>query len=873
MKTNIFLLFLFCCFSSLPLSAQLLKGKITDRSGVPVSDATLYIREIALGITADENGEFQTSLKNGSYTFDFSSLGYERKTVSVQIGKPLTTLTVEMEKKLYALKEVIITANREDPAYAIMRKAISMAPFYLHQIKRYESEMYLKGTVKIDKIPGFAKINVGGKNIKNIKNKLFLVESQNEVTFTAPNKYEQKVIAFSSTVPADLDAGDAMSVMTTNIYDPKAFGRISPLAPGAFTYYRFTFEGMAAEGDHLINKIRVQPKMNNPKLVTGWLYIIENSWNVKSADLSATELGITIRFTATYNEVKPYAFLPTSYDMDMKVNLMGFKASGKYYSSVQYKNVEINEAQGVIRKKKKQPEPASVVVKPKTKKQQKAEQQLEALSSKEELSTREAYKMARLMKDASEPEEKRKENESLEIITGDSNIKVTVDSLAGKRDSLYWMAVRDLPLREEEIVSYQIKDSLKQQVDSLQSRDSLQNRSVGTWIGKLITGERFTFKKKYKFGYNGLIGACNQYNFVDGFWLGQRFAFSVDLDKHKSLTLSPSVYYTTARKAVNWQIDGTFGYAPMRNGSLSVSGGHTTTDYMDTDGTLYFINSLSSLFFGENPIKFYEKKFVEVKNKIDLANGLILNTGLTYERRNALSNRQSYNFFGNTPSSNIPHGRLLPMPDNTALNANIRLEYTPKYHYWKVKDKKMYAYSRYPTFFFEYEKGIPVRTANSSSFDRLEAGVSQSVRINAFNSFNYTVNAGKFLLSRHIYFPDYKHFNTNELFLTGNTLDTSFSLLDNYVYSTNKQWLQVYLNYPSSYLLFKRLPFLQSYMFNEALHARTLWIPGKNYTEFGYSVGFNDVARIGVFVGLDKGRYDAVGFTVSLPILKSMGIR
>lgn len=62
-------------------------------------------------------------------------------------------------------------------------------------------------------------------------------------------------------------------------------------------------------------------------------------------------------------------------------------------------------------------------------------------------------------------------------------------------------------------------------------------------------------------------------------------------------------------------------------------------------------------------------------------------------------------------------------------------------------------------------------------------------------------------------------------------------------------------------------------MFNEALHARTLWIPDKSYSEFGYSVGFSNIARIGVFVSLEKGKYDAVGFTISLPVLKSIGIK
>lgn len=867
-----YLLLLLCCICSFHLSAQVLKGKITDTSGEPIPNATVYIREMALGITSGDHGEFQTILKKGKYTCEFSSLGYERKTESVAIDKPSTTITVEMEKKTYTLKEVIISANREDPAYAIMRKAISMAPFYLHQIKSYESEVYLKGTVRIDKIPGFAKITVSDQEIKNMTNKLFLIESQNKVTFTAPNKYAQEVVAFSSSLPADIDMDNGMEIMTANIYDPNAFGRISPLAPGAFTYYKFTFEGMTTEGDHLVNKIRVTPRKKNPKLVTGWLYIIENSWNVQSADLSATEMGVTMHFTATYNEVKPYAFLPTAYDIQMKVDLMGLKASGKYGSSIQYKHVEINESQGVIRKKGDKPQ-AVLTEKPKTKKQIKAQQQLDNLSEKEDLSTRDAYKMARLMKEATEPEEKKKQRESLEIIQDNSEVKITVDTLAQYRDSLYWNVVRNVPLQPDEVVSYQVKDSLKLEMDSLRSKDSLHNRSVGDWIGKVVLGEEFSFKKKFRFGYGGLLRACPQYNFTDGFWLGQRFEFLANFDKNKSLVIAPSVYYTTARKAVNWQVDGTYNYAPLRKGNLSVSGGHTTTDYMNTGGTLLFINSLSSLIFGENPVKFYEKKFISLSNKIDLANGLPLTTDFVYEKRNALANHQSYNFFGNTPSTNIPHGQTLPMPDNTAMKAGIQLDYTPKYRYRLERGRKTYVNSDFPTFSVKYTKGIPANLTTGSSFDRLEGGIHQTVKINEFNGFSYFINGGKFLSSKHIYFPDFKHFSTNELFITGSSLDNSFSLLDNYAWSTDKQWLQAFLNYPSNYLLLKRIPFLQSYLFSEALHARTLWIPGKNYTELGYSIGFSDTARIGVFVGLNKGRYDAVGFTISLPVLKTMGLK
>lgn len=108
---KVYSLIVLCCLLPMHLFAQLLTSKITDVSGEAIPNATLYIREVALGITADDNGEFQASLKKGSYTCDFSSLGYERKTLPLTIDKAETHLAVAMEKKVYALKEIIISAK------------------------------------------------------------------------------------------------------------------------------------------------------------------------------------------------------------------------------------------------------------------------------------------------------------------------------------------------------------------------------------------------------------------------------------------------------------------------------------------------------------------------------------------------------------------------------------------------------------------------------------------------------------------------------------------------------------------------------------------------------------------------------------------
>ncbi|MDL2222189.1 DUF5686 and carboxypeptidase regulatory-like domain-containing protein, partial [Parabacteroides sp. OttesenSCG-928-N08] len=856
MKTIYWLIFMSCLVVT-NLSAQTIRGEVVDTNDEVIPNATLFIRETSQGIMTDDQGAFQLTLKKGRYTIDFSSLGFERKRMEIDTESLQETLRVVLEKKTYTLKEVVVTSKREDPAYAIMRKAIGMAPFYLHQIQQYESEVYLKGTIRIDKMPSLIKIQIGDKTLgkSELTKKTFLIEAENRVSFTAPDSYKQHVVAFSSTVPIDLPA-DMMDIVTTSIYDPNAFGRISPLSPGAFSYYSFSWEGTAFEGSHLINKIKVSPKKKNAKLVSGYLYIIENSWNVQSAELTATEFGVTVSFTANYNEVAPFAFLPTAFDMTMSMDALGVKANGKYYSSIKYSDVKLNESQGVVRRKEQTPAPP-IAEKPKNKKQEKAQKQLEALAEKEELSNRDAYKMAKLMEDIAEPQKK---EETLEL-KFNSNIEVSVDSFAKKRDSTYWAAVRNIPLRQEEQESYrQFDDQYQLSPDSLTGEVTAQTRTG--FFNKLLLGNSRRFGKDGKghFDYGGVIGALPEYNFVDGLWIGQKFKVGRDIRKGYYASLTPSIYYTTARKALVWQLDARYLYAPIRNGELLVTVGDQSVDFANPEGDLRLINSLSSLLFGENPMKFYRCRMVGAVNRIDISNGLSLTTGISFVNRNALANHTSVHLFGGAPDYNSPAVTPDLMPDHKGLILKAGIEYTPRLYYWLRNGRKSYAHSAYPTFTFHYKKGISDGELSSPDYDVADLSIRQKVKLNPFDSFDYYLEAGMFLRSDRVPIADYHYFRTADLFVSGYSSMNSFSLLHNYAYATNDKWLQAHAAYSSAYLFIKHIPFLQNYLFNESLHARTLWVPGRNYSEVGYSAGFSDIGRIGVFVGFEQGKYNGVGF-------------
>ncbi|MDR0742818.1 MAG: DUF5686 family protein, partial [Tannerella sp.] len=185
------------------------------------------------------------------------------------------------------------------------------------------------------------------------------------------------------------------------------------------------------------------------------------------------------------------------------------------------------------------------------------------------------------------------------------------------------------------------------------------------------------------------------------------------------------------------------------------------------------------------------------------------------------------------------------------------------YNVWR--GRKFYQKSDYPTIRLSYGKAFGNK--KNTSFDKIEATILQDVRLNIFNRLSYELNAGIFVSSACTFLSDFKHFQINEMFFTGKSLHNSFSLLDNYKYATDDKWLQAHATYTSNYLLLKQLSFMQGYLFNESLHVHTLWLPHLNHSEVGYSIGFGELGRIGVFFGFNGLKYENTGFAISTPLL------
>lgn len=805
--------------------AQSFKGTVTDTDGKPVPYAALYLREMKSGLTTDEHGRFQTKLSAGQYTCEVSSLGFISQTFTFQMLNRDYEKDIVLAERTYSLPEVNITKGNEDPAYAVMRKVIARVPYYRTQIKSYTAGTYLKGTGKGTAIPAVLKLSKEvRKDAKEWLGKLFVLEQQQIVNFTAPNVWNNKVLDNKNSFPEEI--GVDMGITTINLYTPELFGKVSPLNKNAFSYYRFKLDACFVEEGQMINKIRVIPKKDDSRLLEGDLFIVEDLWCISAADVNVRATGLKAKIKITCKEVQSSVFLPVSITTSSTIDIMGFKAEASYLAAIHYREVKTDIQPETSTDKTTKPVTANAVAQPK----------------------------------------KHKFERPARIGRKDTQ----VDSLADKRDSLYWTTIRSVPLRLEEVQSYQYKEEKIALKDLSPGEKSEKKTAVGQVLNTIMWGKTFrTSNKNAWLTLPGLSAYIPEYNLVDGFWLGVKLKTGVKLSESSTLRFVPSFYYTTARK--NWIGQGelTLDYAPRNRGYLSLSGGLLSADYNSESGESRLINSMSSSLFGHNHLKLYENTFFTVDHAIEPANGLLFSSSLSWQRRKMLDNHIHKSWFKRDAEPNIPENTAFrPMPENDILKASFELEYTPAHYYHMSRGKKVYEASRYPTFALKYDRAFPMSGSRYlTSYHLMQFSAKQKIEFGMFNRLHWSVNAGSFFDAKNLQFPDFKHFASTRILVTERSFDTGFSLLDNYVLSTNTRWAQANVSWYTPYLLLKHLPFLSRKAFDEALHLRSIVIyGGRPYTEIGYSIGFSDMARIGVFAGFDCLKFHSVGVSFSLPL-------
>lgn len=851
--------------------AQTVTGKITGEKGEPIPFATIFVAETREGTISNADGYYSIQLEKGNYHFTIRSMGYIQEVREVNLHTDSMNLDIRLKMQTFELKEVKVFPGKEDPAWFIMRKAIAKAPFYRQKIKHYEADMYIKANVFFSSIPGVYKnkIEIEGRKLKELikENVTYVIESQNKISFTYPNKYEQKVISKKTSL-AGLDEPPVMELMSASFYDERPNNLISPLSPLALKHYSFRYEGYITVGNRDVFKIKVIPNRKSDELVGGYIYIIDQLWCIYSLDFKGRFEFFEYNIKQQFENLGNNNWLPVSDKIDGNVSMLGLKGQFYYGVALKYKVVEENntgEVQAV--------DAQQVAAKTRTtgEKEKKLKAEAAAILAKEELSNREVKKAARLNRQALK--EQYKDTILNDVFRTNYKVEEIRDTLSN--DYQYWDTIRAIPLTPAEMASYAMTDSLMgMKLASTDSTAVVKPQKKKTIFTKILTGNFDLAKDSaIRLGYDGLVSLKNfDFNSVDGYKYRQHFEISFKLDSGKQLRVVPEIGYAFNRKALFGSVITSTRDVFWKGGTVSLGLGREARDFKTAPvGIQPFLNAVSSFAFAENYMRLYETTFLKLAFSHQLNQKITFSAIADYNQFAQLENNIKYYFSDYTDyKPNMPFGFTDGSPE---IEGQKSFEYLLGINYYKrqrrpwIEESEFIFMKDYYNISLSWRQGVKNVFSSVSDFSYIDFSYRQQANISPSAGIDLHANAGYFFNNRQMHFSQFRHFKTNEIPVLLNFYTHSFQLVNDYELSTNKSYLNLGGEIRSEYILLRYLSLVNTRTWSESLHLNYIATPSvHSYWEAGYSL--NSLffwGNLGVFTGFTGGRFEnvMVKFTIS----------
>ncbi|QXP71534.1 carboxypeptidase-like regulatory domain-containing protein [Polaribacter sp. R2A056_3_33] len=801
MKKYTFLLF-FCL--SISVLAQV-KGNITDTNNTPLSFVSIYLDETVTGTTSNDDGTYVLSItKKGKHTIVFQILGYTTLKKEINITSFPFELNVQLEEENVQLAEISIS-TKDNPANRIIRNTIASKDKNTDKYAKYTAKFYSRGLYKIKDAPekflGKNLGDFGGALDSTRSGIIYLSETVSEIHFQKnPKKFKEKIIASKVSGTDNGISFNRAEDANINFYDNSVtFGSdlISPISTNAFGYYNFKLEGSFYDTNgKLINKIKLLPKRKNDRVFNGFLYIVEDDWAIYGADVSVTGAQVNIPIVDVLN---------------LKQN---------------YNYSEANDAWVLI--------------------SQSIDFKVDALGFNFDGRFSSAYSAYNFTP---------KYNEDTF-----TNEVLSFEKQATEKDTLYWNALRPVPLTNEETDDYKFKDSLKVVRKSKKYLDSVNKKQNKFNLLSSITG--YTYKnsfEKWAISYNGLINDFN-FNTVQGFnvSLGGSY-FKEQNDTGKWWNVGGKVNYGFSDKRIRPTFFLTKSWNDISRPRMTISGGVTTAQFNGRNPLMKLNNTVSSLMRRLNYLRIYEKEFAKINYSEEIVNGIYLATSFEYANRKPLFNTTDYSFAGQDKNGgykpNNPSDVIEVFKEHEIAILNVGATFVFGQKYLSYPDRKENIDSdKYPSLNVNYTKRFGASNSELNS-DVFTANLTQDISAGNYGEFSYNLRGGVFLKKKDIAFMDFLQANGNQLLFPLDRELSSFGLLEYYKFYTNDKYAEAHIQHDFKGAVLGKIPLLNKLNLHLVGGAKTLVMADKKpYTE--YSIGLDNI-------GFGKWRFLRVDYVKS----------
>ncbi len=820
-----FLLLLFI-IPSLYSSAQKIHGIIFNDKGDLLPYSSVTIKGTTIGASANNRAKYAISVKPGTYTVVCQHIGYATQEKKVTITDSDEELAFFLSEQKLELKEVIVKNGGEDPAYEIIRQAIKKRPEYNKEVNAFTCDLYTKDMIKLrrlpkrimgQKIPDEDRADMGldttGAGI------IYLSESTAKVASQQPGKFKLEVKSsrvsgsdgFGFTFPTFISLYQNNVILFTQKLNPRGF--ISPIADGALSFYKYKYLGSYWEGGKEVNSIRVTPRRTYEPLFSGIINITENDWRIHSLDLvlskqSQLEIIDTLQITQFHVPVSGDTWRVKNQLIHFNFSQFGIDAAGNFVSVYSDYNLQPVFKKGYF-----------------------------------------------------------------------DNVVIKYDSGVNKKPKVYWDSIRPVPLEREEARDYVVKDSLLEvNKDSAKSQVTadILNAKQGKiapldifWGG--INRTHYTKEGSSQWSVSPLIKNL-EYNLAEGVVVNLEGSYRKYIKKAKTnLSLQPNLRYGFSNKHLNGGLEvvlRTRDFEPqgkLKRETWTFAGGRRVTQFNRESPITPLINTISTLFYGDNYMKTYENIYGQIGFTKRYENGFRLGINALYEDRTPLDNTTNFIFSKNDTANitpNYPYDKIsTQFTPHKALIVSVDVSFKPGQKYIQFPDSKIPMGSKYPTFGFNYTKGIENIFGSDVNFDKWKFSVYDDLNLRIGGLLKYKISFGGFINNKKVFIQDYQHFNGN-LTVAASEYVNSFQLVSYYAFSTTTSFYgTAHLEHHFNGLLTNKIPGFKKLNWHLVAGTNTFFINDKN-NHVELFVGLENILkifRLDFVVGFDNGKQQGTG--------------
>ena len=683
----------------------------------------------------------------------------------------------------------------------ILQKIFQFSPFYARIVDEYKADLYLKGRIKVHKsnrliryVPSMFRLEKGIND--------YILESFSEMHYVAPDVYNRKIKAISTTFPrtkgqiVDLTDFLNMNIYSSSIMTDKL---LSPLDQKSSRYYHYLLDTVADVRGCRQYKILIIPKFEGTQLVNGYIWVDGVDWTIRETYMEGKYDVITFKLHTLMGEEGDEMFLPVRLNLNVDFKFMGNHLEMDAGAWVGYKSVSFN------------------------------------IDGKHRKST------------------KKHSHDLTEFY------RLTCDTTQLITDKEKFRSFRPFPLTEEEDSLYQ-DWAIRKTNKTKQKAVKKEKKSAEFWgqVGDVLISS-------YDVNISGIGSVrCSplinpvmlSYSHSKGISYKQKFKYNRLFSNGKLLKITPQIGYNFTHKELYLKGDVSFLYWPEKQGSFDVDAGNGNRIYSSV--VLDKLKSIpdSTFKFANMNLDYFKDIYLNVFHTLEPVNGLQIKAGVSVHWRYLMDNNRN-----ELMSIIDKYERMQIRSEYNSFAPRIRIEWTPGMYYYMNGRRKMNVKSKMPTFILDYERGLKGVFGSTDAHERWEFDVQQKIKLNQIRTLAYRVGGGLFTRMDNVYFVDFVNFRRSNIPEDWNDeIGGTFQLLDGRWYNSSSQYWRGNLTYESPFILLRPLNRWLGMIQHERLYGGILFMPHLNpYIELGYGIGTH-VFDAGVFISGISGKYDTFGF-------------